>query len=270
MRARTGGGEPQRDRRAAHGVDERQRHLRLDVGAAPGGPTGAGPRAAEQPAEHVAEAAGRPAAGPGEQVAQVEARDPAAGVRPRPEAPAGAEQAARLVVLPALGVVGQDVVGLGDLLEPLLAAGVLVRVQVAGQLAVGLLDVGRRGVLGDAEGRVVVLLRRSRERSSASPPLLSVSVADVGRCGLRLDSAGARLGHRHPGRAQDAPAARAGSPAGAPARTSATLALGVGLGLHERLVHRRVERLAGLAVLLEAELGGDLPRAPRRPRRTRR
>ncbi len=73
----------------------------------------------------------------------------------------GAEQPAGLVVLrPSLGV-GEDVVGLGDVLEAVLGCGVvrvLVRVQLAGQLPVRLLDGRAVGVLGDAQGRVVVLL----------------------------------------------------------------------------------------------------------------
>ena len=55
-----------------------------------------------------------------------------------------------------------DVVRLGDLLEavvPLAVVGVRVGVVLPGELAVGLLDVGGRRVLGDAERGVVVLLQ---------------------------------------------------------------------------------------------------------------
>ena len=62
-----------------------------------------------------------------------------------------------VVALPRLGV-GQHVVGLGDLLEPLLGAGVLVDVGVvrAGQLPVRALDLVGRRVRGDAEHLVEV------------------------------------------------------------------------------------------------------------------
>src|SRR5665647_628479 len=65
------------------------------------------------------------------------------------------------VVLLALLGTGQDGVGLTDLLEPLLGCLVprlLVGVQLASELAVGLLDRGCVGVSRDAEDRVEVLL----------------------------------------------------------------------------------------------------------------
>ncbi len=92
---------------------------------------------------------------------------PSYGVPPRvvatgPEpAEAAAEQRAGLVVLLALGRVREHVVGLGHLLEPRLRLGVarvLVRVQIARELAVRALDARLVGVLGDAQRRVVVLL----------------------------------------------------------------------------------------------------------------
>src|SRR5439155_26002197 len=66
-----------------------------------------------------------------------------------------------LVVLLALVFVTQDVVGRGDLLEPLL--GLLVpcvgvRVVLLGEPSVGLLDLRGGGVLGNAQDLVVVLL----------------------------------------------------------------------------------------------------------------
>ena len=71
-----------------------------------------------------------------------------------------AHRADRVVLLALVGV-GQDGIGLADLLEALLGRFVprlLVRVQRAGKLAVGLLDRARVGVGGDAEDRVEVLL----------------------------------------------------------------------------------------------------------------
>ena len=58
-------------------------------------------------------------------------------------------------------LMAQDVVGGGDLLEALLGLGVTgvrVRVVFLGELPIGLLDLGRGGVLGHAEDLVVVIL----------------------------------------------------------------------------------------------------------------
>ena len=68
------------------------------------------------------------------------------------------DRAAAVVLLALLGI-RQDVVGLGDLLEALLGRGVprvAVRVVLARELAVGLLDVVGRGLLVDPEDLVVV------------------------------------------------------------------------------------------------------------------
>ena len=161
-----------------------------------GGP-GCGPRrrcVAEEPAEDVAEtAAARCAA---EQVAEVEAarrrhrrHRRAAGTarRRRPNSVRASSYSLRRVG------VGEHVVGLGDLLEPRPRPSRrprwLVRVVLPGELAVGLLDLVGRRVLGDAERLVVVLLEvvalthsgppRGRERSerrrgvgSWRPPLV--------------------------------------------------------------------------------------------------
>ena len=109
--------------------------------------------AAEHAAEDVAEAAATAAAtgAAAEQVVEVErlpAPAAAAAGRERPEAAAG--RRAQLVVLLALLGVADDVVGLGDRLEAVLG-GLVARVGVGvvrtGELAVGLLDVGRRASL---------------------------------------------------------------------------------------------------------------------------
>src|SRR5690606_25226287 len=96
------------------------------------------------------------------------AEQPAEDVLEAPRARAGrraeprtAGEGPHLVVLLALLVVGQHGVGLADLLEARLGLGVsrvVVGVQLASELAVGLLDRGLVGVLGDAEDRVEVLL----------------------------------------------------------------------------------------------------------------
>ena len=68
--------------------------------------------------------------------------------------------AVAVVDLAALGV-GQDLVGLGGLLELLLGLRVVVvdvGVQLAGELAKGLLDLGLVGVPADAEDLVAVAL----------------------------------------------------------------------------------------------------------------
>src|SRR5690606_30564576 len=147
-------GHAQRDRRALDRLGEAEGDLGLDVLPAPRlGARGARAAPVEQAAEDVTEAAAE-AAGPGlaalgapEEVAQVEVEGAAA----RPGAgtePAAAEQRAGLVVLLALLGVTEDVVRLGDLLEALLRLGVAlvgVRVELAGELPVRLLDLGLGG-----------------------------------------------------------------------------------------------------------------------------
>src|SRR5579859_7626536 len=155
--ARALGGQPQRDGGAVDGLSERERGLRLDVGAAPRPWLRA---TAEHPAEEVAEPPARGAAAAAEQVAQVEGVSALAALPAWHPQPA-AEQGACLVVLLAALVIRQDGVRLGDLLEAFLRRGVsLVRVRVVfpRQLAVGLLDLVGGRVLGDAEDLVIVLL----------------------------------------------------------------------------------------------------------------
>ena len=75
---------------------------------------------------------------------------------------------AELVVGGALLRVLQDLVGLVDLLEPLLGrlvARVAVRVVLHGELAEGPLELGFLGALGHAEDLVVVALRHCRSAS---------------------------------------------------------------------------------------------------------
>src|SRR5262249_51924081 len=134
-RARALTGQPEGHRGAVDGVVERQRRLGFHVRATARAGLLRGPSAA---AEHPAEQVAHPAPGTGagvraaDQVAQVEREAPRAtrATRARrPEAPA--EQRASIVVLLALLGVGQDVVRLGDLLEPLLGLRVtLVGVRV--------------------------------------------------------------------------------------------------------------------------------------------
>ena len=148
---------------AGGGVGERDRHLALDVAAATraaSGPTPGRLLAAEEATEEVAEAT---LAGVAEQVLEVDARalSGPSGLAAAGEPEAAAEHAPRVVVLLALHRVRQHGVRLGDLLEStlrILVVGVLVGVVLPRQLAEGLLDLLRLGVLGDAEDLVVILL----------------------------------------------------------------------------------------------------------------
>src|SRR6185503_10393634 len=87
---------------------------------------------------------------------------PAAGGAP--EGIAAGEHRAAPVVLLALVRIAEHVVGLGDRLEALLGprVGVRVRVVLARELAVGLLDVLLGGLLVDPQRLVVVLDLRHR------------------------------------------------------------------------------------------------------------
>ncbi len=208
--ARAGSGQPQRHRGAPQRVEEVQGHGGLEVGAAAGALCAGVAAPAEQPAQHVAEAASAPTARPPEQVAEVEARH--AGAAPAPttgEAGTGAEQAAGLVVLATLLVVGEHVVGLRHGLEPLLAPGVLVRVQIAGQRPVGLLDLRCAGVLADAERGVVVLLDVPGAHGATS-----LSDSAVGTSADRTSASGAAA----PPSATETRAGRSTRPPAAPSR----------------------------------------------------
>src|SRR5512139_120641 len=168
-------GHPQRHRHAVDGVAEREGHLALHVGAAAGAGGAGTPTASEEAAEDVTEPARAPAAEHVAQVERVAPARPARAGRATPEA-ARPEQGAGLVVLPPTLVVGEHVVGLGDLLEPLLGRSVTpvgVGVELPGELAVGLLDLVRGGVLGDAERLVVVLLQEVL--GAHAPPLPQLS-----------------------------------------------------------------------------------------------
>ena len=113
----------------------------------------------EDVAEHVAEAAGAAARPVAQQVVDVEAAAAEAaagltGAAAEAAEPAAGLEPAELVVLGALVGVTDDVVGLGDGLEPVVLGGVAgVGVGVVGprELAVGLLDVVGGRVLGHAE-----------------------------------------------------------------------------------------------------------------------
>ena len=132
-----------RDLDPLHGLLERQRHLGLEVAAAHRlrARSAAAP---EEGGEDVAEVGGKPAA--------------RAGCASRAALPEAREHAAGVVLLALLGV-GEGVVGLLDLLElllGLLVAGVAVRVVLAGELAVGLLDLIRARLARHAEHRVQI------------------------------------------------------------------------------------------------------------------
>src|SRR5581483_4725446 len=209
---------PDRNGGPPHRVVEGQPDLGLEV--RPAGDASASPSAPGEDAEQVAEV---PESG---EVAEVLEADPAAA---HPAGEPGAEarggHLAHLVVLLALVLVADDVVRGRDLLEALLrglVAGVRVRVIALRELAIGLLDLGLRGVLGHAQDLVVVLLE----------PL----APDVAVHGDPL----ALVGDAHPGR-PDHPAAQG---------VSLTEHVGddwlsvARARAHQRLVQLRIERLA--------------------------
>src|SRR5262249_3820182 len=138
----------QRDLRARDRLVEADRHLRLQIAAAFGAWTLALPATAapEQVGEDVAHRGGV-------EVEVAEAAEAAAG------AGAGRERAAAAVVLLALLGIAEHVVRLGDLLEAglrLLIVRIAVRVVLARELAVGLLDFLGSGLLVNPERLVVV------------------------------------------------------------------------------------------------------------------
>ena len=153
-RARRRDGDRHRHLRALHRLLERDVHLGLEVAAALGrvAPARTAARAAaaaEQVGEDVGEAAEPAGAG----------RPAGAASAPERARVEAAEDAAAGVVALALVGVGQDRVRLLHLLEALLrrlVAGVAVRVVLAGELAVGLLDLLVGGLPVDAERLVWV------------------------------------------------------------------------------------------------------------------
>src|ERR1022692_2829547 len=99
--------------------------------------------------------------GPADHVPEGEPADPALGASATRRTEPAAEEGTGLVILLAPLLVGQHGVCLGDLLESLLrrrVALVRVRVVLAGELAVRLLDLVGGGGLGDAQDLVIVLL----------------------------------------------------------------------------------------------------------------
>src|ERR1022692_1378718 len=281
--ARPLAGQPQGHGDAVDRVPEGQGRLGLDVRAAPR------PRllvraAAEHPAEKVAEP---PAGAPwraAEEVTEVEPALAAARRSRHPDA-AAAEQGPGVVVLLAPLLVRQHVVRLGDLLEALLGRRVAlvgIGVVLAGELAVRLLDLVGRRVLGDAEDLVEVLLEEVLGAHGLSSPVsvwvacargtvacagntavgrragfLRAPGAGIGRiCGLaaviRLGYV-TGLGHGNPGRAQDPVPDLVARLQDAHARRLGHVR---GVGVHECLMQIRVERVAGLPVARPAELGG--------------
>ncbi len=141
---------------------------------------------AEELAEEVAEAAqvlGRAGAVCPARSARCAAEAGPVGRAAGPEAGVlvGLPVGSQLVVLLPLLRIGQDRLGLVGLLEAFLGIRILVRVRVelAGQLAIGLLDLGLGGRLRNAEDRVVVLvLHRCVGAVAASRPNLRRHRAD--------------------------------------------------------------------------------------------
>src|SRR5581483_10947780 len=215
-RAGSGPLDADRNGRPAYRLVERQPDLGLEV-RAPGDP-----RAAPTSREHAEEIAEIPESG---EVAEILEAHPAAARGPagEPGPETGGGHLAHLVVLLALVLIADDVVGRRDLLEALLrglVAGVRVGVVALRELSIRLLDLRLRGVLGHAQDLVVVLLE----------PL----APDVAVHGDLL----ALVGDAHPGRADH------------PAAQGVSLAEHVGddrfarARAHQGLVQLRIERLA--------------------------
>src|SRR5262249_19578953 len=144
-RAGPGGRHRDGDLRAVHRLLEGEANLGLEVAAPLGSRTLLATPAAEERGEDVAEV--------GEAAAPAGKTSPRTPPAARPEA---AEHPAGVVLLPLLGI-RERVVGLLDLLELLLGLGVVgvpVRVPLAGELAVGLLDLVGGGGLAHPEGLV--------------------------------------------------------------------------------------------------------------------
>src|SRR5690606_17910549 len=184
------GGESEGDGDAVDRLDEPDRRLGLDVGTASRGLLRAAATAAEEAAEQVAETAAGLVA---EQVVDVEATAgpaPAAATEAAGESAEAPGDAAHLVVLLAALGVADDVVGLGDLLEPLVlgsVAGVGVGVVLPGELAIGLLDLVGAGVLLHAE-RLVEVLARPVGVGHPTPPLMPVQNGKATRRQLNYTS----------------------------------------------------------------------------------
>src|SRR5690606_25576929 len=176
---------------AAHRLHELDPDRNLEILAAPWRRCGAREHVAEQILEAMEPAAGRAAAedvlealrvaAPATEAEARGARPAAARLLPAPElarllgVEAGLQRVlAELVVELAPGLVAEDVVGVRDLLEGFLrrlVARVDVGVMLAGELAVRLLDLVRRRVLGDAEhGVQIAALARG-------PPGAAVAIA---------------------------------------------------------------------------------------------
>src|SRR6266516_3536997 len=137
-------------------------------------------------AEHAAEQVAKPPAGSRrpEQVAEIKAETTAAraaGWSAHPEA-VSPKQRAGLVVLLAPLLVGQHVVRLGDLLEALFRFGVTlvgVGVELAGELAVRLLDLVGGSGLADAKDLVVVLFEEILRAHSLNYPFPAASATAI-------------------------------------------------------------------------------------------
>ena len=186
--ARSRAGQPQRHGHALGGFQEVEFGLGFQILTAPG-PGGARLGApVEQAAEEVADVGPTVLTGLAEQVVEIEAGAPAvvveaaaastststsaAAAEATAEATAG-EHPAGLVVLLALGLVGQHIARFADLLVPILG-GRIVRVAVRMILGEQLLghspDLIVAGVGGDAEHLVEILLNPFTLNHAASPP----------------------------------------------------------------------------------------------------
>ena len=144
----------------------------------------------------------------GEHVLELRGGSAACG-EPRPARSEGANR----VVFLAVGLVGQHLVGLADLLETILrrfVARIAIGVVLARELAIGLLDLLVRSLLGDSERLVEILLHPVLASHRVSPPCSCTSASHpcpfVYACATR----GRRLRRAPLGRSSR----RSGTPAG--------------------------------------------------------
>src|SRR5690606_2022306 len=265
--ARRGTGHPQRHGDTLGGFTEAESRLGLHVGATARPAAGAGAAPGEQATEEVTEpAVTRRRTTGAEDVAEVELLREAtrpAGAEPAAGVAAAGEQPAGVVVLLALGRIGEHRVCLADRFETFLGLAVPrigIGMQITGELAVRLLDLVLRGGGGNAEFFVVVLLDPLTLAHRSLPPsarrgMVSILVRGIFircLCSVRRDLRGL-VRHAIGDADQRVPQHPLAEPIALPHDRAEHRIVARTLVLHG-LVQGRVERVALRAELLEALL----------------